>query len=58
MAAEVRYEVREIFRSDGPQERAAALQRLAEEYRRLLLARWRELGLPEDAGADEGRCEG
>lgn len=53
MAADVRYEVREVFRSDDPQARAAALERLAGEYRRLLLARWRETG-PAREEEDEG----
>ena len=41
MAADVRYEVREVFRSDDPQARAAAL------------ARWRETG-PAREEEDEG----
>ena len=56
MAADVRYEVREVFRSDDPQARAAALERLAGEYRRLLLARWRETGPAWDEEDEGGRA--
>lgn len=53
MGAEVRYEVGEVFLSDDPQTRAAALQTLAEEYRRLLLARWRDAAEDSEGGDAE-----